>query len=233
MATKKITEVDIVNSLSDSDAIFVNSGNSLKQISKSNLFTKGADGKSAYQYAVDGGYTGTEAQFAAKLAAEKFANPNALTFTGAATGSYDGSAPVSVEIPSGGDAGKRVRHIATVSVTEGTTSYSVTVDSNGDALNLESVYIFTNKFWGSNGSYVQVSINGRELTRAYGASGSPQVLALEKMGELQKLTNIPKPSEVRIYFGDYYNGKSAVTSVVFWSVASNVDTTIEIYGVDA
>ena len=62
----------------------------------------GADGKSAYAYAVEGGYTGTEEEFAAKLAAEKFANPNALTFTGAVTRSYDGSAPLSVEIPSGG-----------------------------------------------------------------------------------------------------------------------------------
>ena len=63
---------------------------------------KGPQGKSAYQYAVEGGYTGTEAEFAAKLAAEKLANPNALTFTGAVTGSYDGSAALSVEIPSGG-----------------------------------------------------------------------------------------------------------------------------------
>lgn len=31
----------------------------------------GADGKSAYQYAVDGGYTGTEAEFAEKLAQEQ------------------------------------------------------------------------------------------------------------------------------------------------------------------
>ena len=59
-------------------------------------------GKSAYQYAVEGGFTGTEAEFAAKLAAEKFANPNALNFTGAVTGSYDGSEPLTVEIPSGG-----------------------------------------------------------------------------------------------------------------------------------
>lgn len=29
-------------------------------------------------------------------------NPNALTFTGAVTGSYDGSAPLTVEVPSGG-----------------------------------------------------------------------------------------------------------------------------------
>ena len=30
---------------------------------------RGADGKSAYQYAVEGGYTGTEEEFAEKLAA--------------------------------------------------------------------------------------------------------------------------------------------------------------------
>ena len=57
-------------------------------------------GKSAYQYAVEGGYTGTEAEFAAKLAAEKLPNPNALTFTGAVTGTYNGSAPLTVTIPS-------------------------------------------------------------------------------------------------------------------------------------
>lgn len=153
---------------------------------------KGADGKSAYQYAKDGGYTGTEAEFAEKLAQEMLSgttgeltptqvydavsagipvkvqytdptfglisftafnvseslnaiasqiiayyngvcilaeldgdksdntwgfhiitlaqktdipsalpNPNALTFTGAVTGSYDGSVPLTVEIPRG------------------------------------------------------------------------------------------------------------------------------------
>lgn len=69
---------------------------------------KGSDGKSAYQYAQDGGYTGTETEFAAKLAEEMptaLPNPNALTFTGAVEGSYDGSAPVSVEIPGGGSGG--------------------------------------------------------------------------------------------------------------------------------
>lgn len=35
---------------------------------------------------------------------EKLPNPNALTFTGAVTGSYDGSAPLEVKIPSGGGA---------------------------------------------------------------------------------------------------------------------------------
>lgn len=63
----------------------------------------GADGKSAYSYAVDGGYTGTEAEFAAKLAAEKLPNPYPLTFTGAVSETYDGSSEKTIEIPIGLD----------------------------------------------------------------------------------------------------------------------------------
>ena len=79
----------------------------------------GADGKSAYQYAVEGGYTGTKEAFAAKLAEEMpdtLPNPNALTFTGAVSGSYDGSAPLEVEIPSGGG-GLTITNTATVGQT--------------------------------------------------------------------------------------------------------------------
>lgn len=128
MATKKIIEVDVVNSLSDNGTIFVNSGNSLKQISKSNLAIKGTEGKSAYAYAVEGGYTGTEAEFAAKLAAEKFANPNALTFTGAVTGSYDGSAALSVKIPEGGS-GEAWELIDSVTLSEDVTSVNFDFDT--------------------------------------------------------------------------------------------------------
>lgn len=65
----------------------------------------GTDGKSAYQYAQEGGYTGTETEFAEKLAQKTdipsaLPNPNALTFTGAVTGSYNGSAAVTMNIPS-------------------------------------------------------------------------------------------------------------------------------------
>ena len=44
----------------------------------------GADGKSAYQYAVEGGYTGTETEFAAKLAEDIPAIDSTLTVSGAA-----------------------------------------------------------------------------------------------------------------------------------------------------
>ena len=65
----------------------------------------GADGKSAYSYAVEGGYTGTAEEFAAKLAAEKLPNPYPLTFTGAVSETYDGSSAKTIEIPSGGTGG--------------------------------------------------------------------------------------------------------------------------------
>ncbi len=64
----------------------------------------GNDGKSAYEYACDGGYKGTEAEFAAKLAAKiptSLPNPYSLTLTGAVDATYDGTAPISVEIPEG------------------------------------------------------------------------------------------------------------------------------------
>lgn len=111
-------------------------GNRLSALSEEiAAIPSGADGKSAYQYAVDGGYTGTETEFAAKLAQEKFANPNALTFTGAVSATYDGSAPVSVEIPSGGGGGSsggsgkaKSQILIDQEITELTASLSVTLE---------------------------------------------------------------------------------------------------------
>lgn len=69
---------------------------------------KPSRGKSAYSYAQDGGYSGTEAEFAAKLAAEKLPNPYPLTFTGAVSETYDGSSAKTIEIPSGGSGGETI-----------------------------------------------------------------------------------------------------------------------------
>lgn len=64
----------------------------------------GADGKSAYQYAVEGGYTKTEAEFAEKLAQEHLKNPNALTIKiGSTTVTYDGSTAQTVTIADGSE----------------------------------------------------------------------------------------------------------------------------------
>ena len=96
----------------------------------------GADGKSAYQYAQEGGYTGTEEEFAAKLAQEMpdaLPNPNALTFMGAATGTYDGSAPLTVNIPAGGSgtggSSSEWELLTDISLTEASTIAEVKYDT--------------------------------------------------------------------------------------------------------
>ncbi len=119
----------------------------------------GADGKSAYQYAQDGGYTGTETEFAEKMAQEKFANPNALTFTGAVTGSYDGSAPVSVEIPSGGS-GRTLELIADVTTAGETTMISITQDSDGNPFSIKS--------WAA---YIYIPAHERNTAKSFYARG--------------------------------------------------------------
>ena len=65
-------------------------------------------------------------------------NPNALTFTGAVSGSYDGSAPLEVEIPSGGGAsGDYIPNPSTASV--GQTIVVKAVDENGKPTEWEAV----------------------------------------------------------------------------------------------
>ena len=82
----------------------------------------GADGKSAYSYAQDGGYTGTEAEFAAKLAAEKLPNPYPLTFTGAVNETYDGSSAKTITIPSGGGGDSELTLLADINFDGNTAS---------------------------------------------------------------------------------------------------------------
>ena len=105
-------------------------------------------GKSAYQYAVEGGYTGTETEFAAKLAAEKFANPNALTFTGAVTGTYDGAEPLTVNIPSsgGGSGGGEAefpnwRLIKTISFSADIAYVEFDTDDDGNTFSLKEIML--------------------------------------------------------------------------------------------
>ena len=89
---------------------------------KANGEFDGADGKSAYSYAQDGGYTGTEAEFAAKLAAEKLPNPYPLTFTGAVNETYDGSSAKTIEIPSGGSGDNELTLLADINFDGNTAS---------------------------------------------------------------------------------------------------------------
>ncbi len=85
-----------------------------------------------------------------EAATAKLANPNALTFTGAVTGSYDGSAPVSVEIPSGGSGGSsgsggsdvpNWRLIKTLSFSADIASVDFDTDDAGNTFSLKEIML--------------------------------------------------------------------------------------------
>ena len=223
----------------------------------------GAAGKSAYSYAQDGGYTGTEAEFAEKLAQEQLAgttdeltptqvynavsagipvkvqytdstyglisftaftvseslnviassmiayyngvyilcelvgyksdnrwgfndamlaqkvdipealpNPNALTFTGAVEGSYDGSEPLIVEIPSGGGSGfDKWECINTFTIpadtAEDVTSITFSEDAEGKPFALKKFYAVFAGIIGP-GTYFCIRINNLLWTQQFG-----------------------------------------------------------------
>lgn len=79
---------------------------------------------------------------------DKLPNPNALTFTGAVTGTYDGSEPVTVNIPSGGGSGgsgdgalPNWRLIKTISISSEIASYDFNTDDNGDSFALKEIML--------------------------------------------------------------------------------------------
>ena len=130
----------------------------------------GADGKSAYSYAVDGGYTGTEAEFAAKLAAEKLPNPYPLTFTGAVSETYDGSSAKTITIPSGGGGAlsglaiadnydiELISHVIIDQDNIPTAGITVTQKDDGSPFAYDGLLIWTDAK--SAGSYTTFNFNG-------------------------------------------------------------------------
>ena len=129
----------------------------------------GADGKSAYSYAQDGGYTGTEAEFAAKLAAEKLPNPYPLTFTGAVSATYDGSSAKTIEVPSGGGGASGlciydnydVTLISFAQIDQATLPIDagivITADDNGNSFSYDGVVVWTDIK--SSVSYTDIDFN--------------------------------------------------------------------------
>ena len=201
----------------------------------------GADGKSAYQYAQDGGYTGTEAEFATKLAAEKFANPNALTFTGAVTGSYDGSAPVSVEIPSGGSSGggKSWRLIRTIDIVSGTTSYSFNSDNNGNQFAVKNFMILIPSL-PANGGYLEIKPNDNfdYVQNPRGAGGNYFCFSMEQISDgyylIHNMIDGYNSKLHSAYLSKQYDSFGTFSSFSFWFSASvTADTTMYVLGVDA
>lgn len=78
---------------------------------------------------------------------QKLPNPYALTFTGAVTGSYDGSAPLSVEIPAGGGSGGSTgwELINTITLEEDSNSVIIDKDSSGNSFDLSAFMLYIDR----------------------------------------------------------------------------------------
>ena len=102
----------------------------------------------------------------------KLPNPNALTFTGAVEGSYDGSEPLTVEIPSGGGSGfDKWERINTFTIpadtAEDVTSITFSEDAEGKPFTLKKFYAV---FAGITGAftYFCIRINNLPFTQQFG-----------------------------------------------------------------
>lgn len=110
MAERKITEVATVSTINDNDYLFVNQNAAVRQVRKADI------PKPIYTAEEVGALPDTTTALP---------NPNALTFAGAVTGSYDGSKPMTVNIPAGGSGG-------TSTVGEDGGYYTPSVDAEGN-----------------------------------------------------------------------------------------------------
>lgn len=116
---------------------------------------------------------------------EKLPNPNALIFTGAVTGSYDGSSPLTVNIQSGGGGDDNPwRLIKTVILTETVKSITVDTDNDNNAFALSEIYVNTNATNSSdqtNNTNVGFNINGKKTVNI--GTNSPMSLPCGKTEE--------------------------------------------------
>ena len=78
---------------------------------------------------------------------ETLPNPNKLTFTGAVTAEYDGSSPVTVEIPEGGGGtsggeSAKLRNIGTFNLSENVNTWTISADSDGNAFSAKEMWVW-------------------------------------------------------------------------------------------
>ena len=108
MADKKLTEVDTSTSLADSDKLIGNIGNSVKQITLTNLVN------------------------IIKNKIGSLKNPHALTFTGAVNDTYDGSAAKTINIPTGSGGSEYTLPVANSTTLGGVKPVSKTSEMSQD-----------------------------------------------------------------------------------------------------
>lgn len=93
---------------------------------------------------------------------ETLPNPNALIFTGAVEATYDGSQPVSVEIPTGGGSGGGSANwelLYETTLEEDITSFSIDTDMNGEPFEAKALLFYLLMTQTSATNYLRLGFN--------------------------------------------------------------------------
>lgn len=142
--------------MNDADYLFINQGQSIKQIKKSDI------PKPIYTAEEVGALPNTT------IIPTALPNPNALTFTGAATGSYNGSSPVEINIPEGGGTG------VTVDTTLSVAGQAADAKATGDAISSLSEEKVENPLTGVVGQILEIeTVDESGKPKTYKAVNKP------------------------------------------------------------
>lgn len=170
---------------------------------------------------------------------DKLPNPNAITFTGAATGTYDGSKALTVEIPiGGGGSGGAVswKLIRTINIVSGTSSYSFDTDNNGNAFKVKNFLILIDEYPSKTG-YLEIKPNNNFLfvQRPGGKRSYPFSFMMKRLIDVRYIlensltNNLTFERKISVEYSSF----GEFTSFSFWfSDTPESDTTMYILGED-
>lgn len=169
---------------------------------------------------------------------EALPNPNALTFTGAVTGSYDGSAPLSVEIPSGGGgsgASESWKLIRTINIVSGTESYQFNTDNNGNAFKIKNFLILIDSYPSTAYLEIKPNDNFSYIQKPTGKSNYPFSFMMKRLTDTRYIleNSTTHRSTFERTISGKYSSFGEFTSFSFWfSSNPSSDTTMYVLGED-
>ena len=135
-------------------------------------------------------------------------NPNALTFTGAVEGTYDGSAPLSVEIPGGGSGNNDWELLADVTLTEDVATIAITQTPSGEAFSVRELVIIGTPISDGTNKTVQFAPYATEIKYGVELMSLGEVLSSTDGGTsyLSALIQVlPEVVYARIQYSQYDN----------------------------
>lgn len=171
---------------------------------------------------------------------DKLPNPNALTFTGAVTGSYDGTEPLTVNIPSsgGGSGGGGAefpnwRLIKTISFSADIASVDFDTDDNGNTFSLKEIMLTGTVPAYASGSYIYMKPTATGVQNSIWPTASKDVRwwAASVNGKLKTMLSVSNTSVIWPVDKDPVCENDTISRLIIGSSKGfTADGTMYVYG---